>query len=124
MKFVIKAILIAGLCYLTQLILPFWIVAVVAFIINLTIQSSGWSSFFSGFIGVAALWFIVASGIDSRTSSILTEKVAEVFFIDNLLLMCVTALIGGLVTGFGGLSARMLFSRKAKAGRSGSKYYS
>ena len=121
MKFVIKLILIIVLCYLLQLILPFWVVAIVAFLVNLAIKSNGWSSFFSGFLGVALLWFLVASGIDSRTESILTHRVAELFSLSNFLLTVVTAVIGGLVAGMGGLTASML---QAQSKKSKSKYYS
>lgn len=122
MKFIVKVILIAGLCYPLQLILPFWIVAVVAFIINLAIQTNGWSSFFSGFIAISILWFVVASGLDSRNEGMLSAKIAELFSVNSLMLTFITAIIGGLVAGFGGLTARMLFTRKEKV-RS-SKYYS
>lgn len=123
MKFIVKLILIAGLCYPLQLILPFWIVAVVALIINLTIRTSGWSSFFSGFLSVAILWYVVAAGIDSRTGSILTEKVAQLFSVPGYALLFITAFIGGLVAGFGGLTGKALADLRTKS-RSGSKYYS
>lgn len=121
MKFIIKLISILGLCYLLQLILPFWVVAIVAFLVNLAIKTNGWSSFFSGFFAVGTLWFIVATGIDNRTDSILTEKIADLFSISNLLLTVVTAIIGGLVAGMGGLTAHTL---QAKSKKSKSKYYS
>ncbi|MEP2770541.1 hypothetical protein [Nonlabens ulvanivorans] len=121
MKFVVKLILIIGLCYLLQLVLPFWIVAVAAFLVNLVIKTNGWSSFFSGFFAVAILWFIVASGIDSRTDSILTERIAQLFSLSSFLLTAITAIVGGLVAGMGGLTARMLHTQSKK---SKSKYYS
>ncbi|MDX1629578.1 MAG: hypothetical protein R3345_12810 [Fulvivirga sp.] len=123
MKFIIKIILIAGLSYLLQLLFPFWVVAIVAFIINIAIQTNGWTSFLSGFIGVGLLWFIVASGIDSRSEGILSDQVAELFYVNSFLLKIITGFIGGLVAGFGGLCARMLFKRKSKTPR-GPKYYS
>ncbi len=121
MKFVVKIILIIGLCYLLQLVLPFWIVAVASFLINMVIRTNGWSSFFSGFFAVAILWFIVASGIDNRTDSILTDRVAQLFSLSGFLLIVVSAIVGGLVAGMGGLTARMLHTQPKK---SKSKYYS
>jgi len=122
MKFIIKVILIAGLAYILQLILPFWIIAVVAFIINYTIKTNGWTSFFSGFVGVFLLWFIVASAIESHAGDTLVNKVSEIFSLSNLLLKIVTATVGALVAGFAGLTARMLFTR-GESRRTG-KYYS
>ncbi len=121
MKFIIKLISILGLCYLLQLILPFWVVAIVAFLVNLAIKTGAWSSFLSGFIAVSLLWFVVATGIDNRTDSILTDKIAALFSVSSFLLTVITALIGGLVAGMGGLTARMLHAQPKK---SKSKYYS
>jgi len=122
MKFILKIILIAGLTYILQLVLPFWIIAVVAFILNYAIKTNGWSSFFSGFIAVFLLWFIVVIAIESHSGEVLVSKVSELFGLSNLLLKIVTATIGALVAGLSGLTARMLFVRGG-ARRSG-KYYS
>jgi len=121
MKFLLKIILIAGLTYLLQLVLPFWIIAVVAFLLNYAIKTNGWSSFFSGFIAIFLLWFIVSTAIESHSGGLLVTKVGNLFGLSNLLLKIVTAIIGALIAGLSGLTARMLFVR-GESRRSGNYY--
>ena len=69
------------------------------------------SSFASGFFGIALLWFILAAYTDITTDSILTNRVAEILFLpNNWSLILVTALVGGVVGGFGGLTGSYLRS--------------
>jgi len=103
MKFMIKMGFTGIVAFLLQWYLPWWSVAIAGFLISLILSSSGTSSFFAGFLGVAMIWFIQAFYIDFTTESILTEKVAEILFMPHpFLLVLVSAIIGGLV---GGLSA-------------------
>ena len=46
MKFMVKLALIAGISALLQLFLPFWSVAIVAFLVCLGFGGNGFSSFF------------------------------------------------------------------------------
>lgn len=124
MKFILKLVLIAGISAVLQLFLPFWSVAIVAFVVCLVFGGSGFSSFLSGFLGVGILWTLAAIIIDTNTSSILSEKIANVLPLDGnvTLLILITVLLGALVGGFGALSGSMfrsLFQKQKKAG-----YYS
>ena len=108
-KVLIKLLLIAALGYLLQNLFPWWAVVLAAFLINFIIYSSGLSSFLSGFLGIGLLWFFAALITDINTGSILTERVAAIFSLPNSgLLIIITAVIGGIASGFGGLSGSQL----------------
>ncbi|MEM6522321.1 MAG: hypothetical protein AAF693_00945 [Bacteroidota bacterium] len=124
MKFIIKLILTAGFSAAIQLFLPFWSVAIIAFLVCFLSDGNGFSSFLSGFLAVGLLWAIVALIIDTQTSSILSSKIAFVLPLNGSvpLLTLFTVLIGALVGGFGALSGSMfraLFRKQKKTG-----YYS
>ncbi|MEM7110353.1 MAG: hypothetical protein AAF519_19150 [Bacteroidota bacterium] len=121
MKFVLKVVLIASISALGQLFLPFWSVAMVAFLIGFVIEGNGFSSFLSGFLGVGLLWATVALIIDVQTASLLSGKIASVLpFAGSVpLLILVTVLIGAVVGGFGALSGNMfraLFRKQKRTG--------
>ncbi len=123
MKFVLKMLLIAGLCYLTQLFLPWWVVAFCAFGVNLFLPTKGFNAFLSGFLGVGLLWLAVASTIDVRTDGLLTDKVAAIMSLSPpFLLVAVTGLIGGLVGGMAALTGTLLRNLRHSEDVKGSYY--
>jgi hypothetical protein len=108
-KVLVKLILTAALAYLLQNVFAWWVVVLAAFLINFIIYTKGLSSFISGFLGIGLLWFITALITDINTDSILTAKVATIFSLPGPgLMILVTAIIGGLAGGFGGLSGSHL----------------
>lgn len=109
MKFTLKVILIAALSFFLQQILPWWIIALVAFLVAIFIKSSGFSDFMAGFLGVGLLWLTMAWWIDMETDSILTQKIAALLNVGTAyVIVLVTGLIGGIVGGFGALSGHFL----------------
>jgi len=102
----IELILIAVVSLLAQLVLPWWSLAVVAFIICFWRSPSGGRAFLSGFVGVALVWLIYATIIHTRTDGIFAGRMSELLFKTNTsaLPLLVTALVGGLVGGLAGLS--------------------
>ncbi len=108
-RVLIKLVLIAALAYLLQNIFSWWVVVVAALLINFIIYSKGPSSFLSGFLGVGLLWFVTAFITDFSTNSILTDRVAAIFSLPNSqILILITAIIGGIAGGFGGLTGSQL----------------
>ena len=98
-------LLIAILSLLLQLFLPWWTVAPVAFGLALWRGRSGWQAFGAGFGAVALVWLLASAFSHFRTGGILTEKVATLLTLPSpLLLLLVTALIGGLVGGMAALT--------------------
>jgi hypothetical protein len=106
--------LIFLLAFIAGLYLPWWSIAIVAFGAALLMQPKIGFGFLAGFIGIFLLWASIAFWIDVNNESILSRKVALLFPLggSSLLLIVVTAFVGGLVGGFAamaGSSIRLKF---------------
>lgn len=116
MKLIIRIILIVALTYLLSMVAPWWILMMVAFVIGFLLHGNGFNVFISGFLGAGLLWMIYAWYLDTKTNSILSEKIVELFpFDDKIFLIVAAGLIGGLTGGFSclaGNSFRQLFLKK------------
>jgi hypothetical protein len=117
MKFFISLILIAFLSFAACLYLPWWSIAVVAFLVVLFIPQSPGRAFLCGFLALAILWGGLSFWISNNNEHILAHRVSQlVLQADNpYLLIVVTALIGGLVAGLAALTASFVGRRKAVA---------
>lgn len=102
----IELILIAVISLLAQLVLPWWSLAVVAFLICFLRSPTAGQAFLSGFVGIALVWLVYAFVVHSRTDGVFTGRMSELLFKTNTsaLPLLVTALVGGLVGGLAGLS--------------------
>lgn len=109
MKFLLKAILIAGISYLLAPCTPWFAIVGVGFIVGLTIRTSGISSFLSGFTGIGLLWLSFAWLIDTENQSLLSNKIAALFSLPaGWYMMIVAAVVGGMAAGFGALTGHTL----------------
>ena len=105
------AILLTGLLALVLGVwLPWWSIAVASLLIGLLIPQRAAKAFLAGFLGIFLLWAIYAFIKDSRNDGLLSAKIAEVLPLggSSFLLILVTAIIGGLVGGFGGMTGSFL----------------
>jgi hypothetical protein len=85
--------------------LPWWMVAIIAFLATLFLDKTSGQSFWSGFGGVFAAWVILALIKSIPNDNMLAQRVAKLFQLPNwILILLVTALIGGLVGGMSALS--------------------
>ena len=113
MKFLKQTLFTVALCFILQYFLPWWTLALGAFVGGYVFGNNGWVSFLSGFLAVGLLWFSTALFIDIQTQSILTEKVARIFPTKTpALLFLLTAIIGGLPAGFAALTGSLVKSRR------------
>jgi len=76
-------------------------------------KEKGWSAFFTGFFASLFAWFGIYTWKDSLNDSVLSTKMAELFTINDPLLMffafsLIAALLGGFSLLFG-FSIRRLF---------------
>ena len=104
MKFLVSILLIAILSFALGLYLPWWSLALVAFLVAALIHQRAGKAFLSGFLGLFLLWGILAFVIDANNDHVLSVKVAGLLPLggSSILLILVTAFIAGLV---GGLAA-------------------
>lgn len=107
MKFLLQLFGIMILAYISELFLPWYYITVAAFIMGYILKSK--ANFLAGFLAIGFLWLIKAWLMDSAGTSDLAERVANIFALkQKSLLFLVTAIVGGLVGGFGTLSGSLL----------------
>jgi hypothetical protein len=90
--------------------LPWWSFAVTSLIVAVAIHQRPGRAFLSGFLGLFLLWGGLAFGKDAANDHLLSTKVAQLFLKSDsyILLLLVTALIGGLVSGLAALTGSYL----------------
>jgi hypothetical protein len=112
MKFILQLFLIIILAHILELFLPWYYIAVAAFLGGYTLKSK--ANFVAGFLAIALLWSMKAWWIDTGSSTDLAQRVANILLVkQKLLLYLLTAVIGGLVGGFATLSGALL-KRKSR----------
>jgi hypothetical protein len=94
------------LSFIAGLYLPWWSIAIVAFLSALLMQPKIWVGFIAGFLGIFLLWAALSFWIDVNNESILSHKIAQLFPLggSSVLLILVTAFVGGLVGGFAAMA--------------------
>jgi hypothetical protein len=112
MKFIVAILLTALLGFAAGLYLPWWCFALTSAVVALTVHQRAWKAFVTGFIGMFLLWGCLAFFIDLNNNHLLSQKIAGIFKLNAVLLIIITAFIGGLVSGFAALTgsyARKLY---------------
>ncbi len=110
MRFLASIILILLLSFIAGLYLPWWSIAIVAFLVALLIPQSVGKSFLAGFFSIFLLWGLLALWIDIKNDSVLSSKIAQLFPVggSSIVLILITALVGALVAGFAAMSGGSL----------------
>jgi hypothetical protein len=102
-------LIILILSFASGYFLPWWVVAIAAFLSALLIGKTSGQSFWSGFSAVFIVWTVLALFKSIPNDHILAKRVATMFTLPNwILLLFVTALIGGLVGGMAAWSGVLL----------------
>ncbi len=116
MRFLISFLLIALLGFIAGLYGPWWSVAVVAFLVSVLTSLTPGKSFFSGFLAIFVLWFLLALLFDMKNDSFLSSKVAQLFKLGetSILMVLITGMVGGLVSGFAAMSGSALRPAKRR----------
>jgi ABC-type antimicrobial peptide transport system permease subunit len=117
MKFFISIILTGLVAFAAGLQLPWFFIALAAFIVAIAIPQKTGKAFLSGFLALFLMWIIVAFVAQKNGGELIAKQVANVIPLKGnvLLITIVTGLIGGLVGGFAALTGslgRKLFSNK------------
>ena len=109
MKFIIVILLTALLGFAAPLYFTWWSFAVCSFIIAVLIHQKPLMAFLATFLGLFLLWGIMAIWIDNANNHLLSAKIAMILPLhgSTTLLILITALIGGLVSGFAGLTGSL-----------------
>jgi hypothetical protein len=89
-----------------QLDLPWWSLAVVAFVVGLAIAPSGRVAFWAGFAGAGLSWVLPATWLSQQNDWLLAGRVARLLPLggSQVALVLVTLVVAGLVGGLAALS--------------------
>lgn len=97
-------LLIAALAGLATWLLPWWMIAVVPFLVVVFFNIR--KPFWVGFWGIALLWLVWILMADTPNEHILSVRMAKLFGLPHYsLLMLVNILLGGLIGGLSAYSA-------------------
>jgi len=110
MKFLVAILLTALLAFIGGLYLPWWSIAIAALIVAVLVHQKAGKAFITAFLGVFLLWGALAWWINMKNEGILATKIASVLPLGGnaIVLILVTACIGGLVAGFAAMSGSYL----------------
>lgn len=89
-----------------QMLLPWWSLAVVAFLVGFGLAPRGGAAFWAGFGGAALSWLLPAAWLSYRNEGLLAGRVATLLPLGGsaTALMLVTAVVAGLVGGLAALA--------------------
>ncbi len=114
MKFITSIFITALLSFAACLFLPWWTIAIAAFMVSFFIPQPPLRSFLSGFTALFLLWALLSFVLSYNNEHLLAHKVSVVIIKTDspFLLILATALIGGIVAGLASLTAA--FARKPR----------
>ena len=114
MKLFISLILTVLLSFAACLFLPWWSIAIAAFVVAALIPQKPFKAFLTGFIALFLLWGGLSFWMSNNNDHILAHKVSQLILkMDNpYLLILATALIGAIVASFAALAGS--YMRKTK----------
>jgi hypothetical protein len=102
-------LVILVLSFVSGYFLPWWVAAIVAFLAAFFIGKTSGQSFWSGFGAVFIVWTLLALFKSIPNDNMLAKRVAQLFQLPNwILILLITALIGGLAGGMSALSGRLV----------------
>lgn len=110
MKFIVSVVITALLAFSMGLSLPWWSIAIAGLISGLLFPQKLILSMLSSFIAIFLFWGFMAFFISLSNDHILARRISIlVLKQDNpILLVLVTALIGGITAGISSLTGRSL----------------
>lgn len=114
MKNIVALILIIALGWLFTWFGPWYLVALAGFIGGL-ITANQWRGLLIGFLGGFILWSIQLFLLKQASASDLPERMAQLIGVGSgMVLLWVSAAIGGLITGFGAAAGGALTHKKKR----------
>ena len=128
--FPIKVLIVTVLSFLLTRFLPWYGVAIAAFITGLVFSNKPGNNFLAGFFGVGLFWLAYALFLDIQNQHILSSKIA-LLFSDNLgtditsgVLVMVTTFLGALIGAMSCMAGAMIMDdgsrmRRKRAIKSG-----
>lgn len=110
MKFIVTTLLIALLSLVACIYLPWWSIAVTAFLVAVLIPQRSGIAFLSGFLALFLLWGLMAILINQANNQVLSVKLSQLFLhtSSSFALVSISAFLGGIIAGMGAITASFL----------------
>lgn len=111
MKIITATLLTFILSFIAGIYIEFWwSFVIISFLVGLFIHQKPFKAFLSGFLGLFLLWGVLSFWIDWKNNSILSTKIATLLPLSGspILLIIVTAFVGGLLSGTSALNGSLL----------------
>ncbi len=106
-------ILLIITAYLINLILPWWGIAITGLILGFQLKPTSGKAFGIGFLALFLLWGGQAFYIHVANDGILSTRIAEMLSVGSpILVVLITGLVGGLVSGLAVLSGSLINNKK------------
>ena len=107
----ILTLLIFITSFFLNLILPWWSIAIPGLIFGYQFKKSSWFSFGLGFLALFLLWGVQAMFIHFSNDGIMSTRIAEMLGVGSpYLVILITGILGGLVSGLATLTGSMFAS--------------
>jgi len=107
----ILLILLIITAYLVNLVLPWWGIAITGLVLGFQMKPKSGKAFGIGFLAVFLLWSGQALYIHLANDGILSTRIAEMLGVGSpFLVILITGVIGGLVSGLAVLSGTLIKS--------------
>lgn len=104
------------LCLLANFFLPWWSIAIIAFLTSLCIAQTSRQAFWSGFFAVFIAWLVLFLFKSVPNDHIMVRKMASLLHLPHwILVLIVSALLGSIIGGLASLSG--LFTKVAFFGK-------
>lgn len=95
--------------FLVNLVLPWWGVTITGLILGFQLKPSSTKAFGIGFLALFLLWGAQAFYIHLANDGILSTRIAEMLNVGSpLLVILITGIIGGLVSGLAVLTGSLI----------------
>ena len=91
--------------FVAGMYLPWWSIALVAFLVALFIDQKPGRTYLTGFAGIFLCWFLLAWWMDTQNDHILSVRIARLLPLhgSSFLLILITGLVGGIIGGLAAL---------------------
>ncbi|RNC83862.1 MAG: hypothetical protein ED557_08815 [Balneola sp.] len=109
------ALLIIILAFILNLFLPWWSIAIPGILFGYIFKKKALASFGWGFLALFILWSGQALFIHFMNDGILSTRIANMLGVGSpYLVILITGVLGGLVSGFATLTGTLFYMKKSE----------
>jgi hypothetical protein len=117
MKTALNYLIIVIATALLQFVMPWWIIALVPFVVYLVRPEKPAIAYAVSLAAVSTVWATYALFLHNATQGSMSNRIAEIFYLPNAtMLLTAVSLLSGFVAGFGGSAGalvRQVFVKEA-----------